>query len=302
MATKNNFNGFIEALKNWNDSTKGMNQATGTAAATPTARSSDLLDQFAQDAQKAARTYETYTDEANTELVATNMAQLRADYLPKAQQFAGSQFDADRARVRTAVGVDYDSATAMQAAQMKWAQVEQLLEHGQPWETIIEQAADTHTLAAIVEHAPTWLGTGKTGERSVTVEGTEVTLPGHNLPLADIDLLAARRAAELGSASARAYVEARAQHAYNVSVGEDIAKHLHQQRDSDNMAYWADMYAHKAETLAARVKGEPTPNERIEAERKAQAQADFQAAVEHSKDAASESPDQLAARIPRRGY
>lgn len=286
-----------KALKGYIDTTKQTNQPGNTSGP----RNNDLLTSFSNAAKKAATTYENYTDEANAEMVATNAAQLRADYLAPARQLAEAQFDADRSRVRSAVGVDYNNATAIQAAQMKWSQVEQLLEHGQPWDTIIEQAADTHTLAAIVEYAPTWLGTGRTGEQTINMGGNLVTAPGRNMPLDDIDLLAARRAAELGSSKARAYVNSRANHAYNVSVGEDIVKHLEQRRVSDNMDYWADMYAHKAETMAARVTGEPTPNERIEAERKAQIRDQRKEMVEQAMHAPGESPDELAAKIPR-GY
>lgn len=296
-----------EALKGYVDTTKQSRQALSNPGSTPRPDNSDLLANFTTAAQRAAHTYANYTDEANTAMVAKNMAQLRADYLPQAQEIAGTQFDADRANLRAAVGVDYTSTTAMNAAQMKWGQIQQLLEHGQSWDTIIEQAPDTHTLAAIVEYAPTWLGTGKTGSQSVTMQGTDVTVPGHNMPLDDIDLLAARRAAELGSTPARSYVNARAQHAYTMSVGADIAKHLERQYSCDDMDSWADMYAHKAETMAARVTGEPTPNERIETERKSQARAKSQEAADQvfngsgSGQDSDESPDALAAKVPR-GY
>lgn len=299
--SQNSIDKLAKALKGYIDTTKQTIQPGTTSGP----RNNDLLTSFSNAAQKAATTYENYTDEANAEMVATNMAQLRATYLPQAKNVASAQYDATREKLRAAIGVDYNSTTAMNAAQMKWGQVQQLLEHGQPWDTIIDQAPDIHTLAAIVEYAPTWLGTGKTGSQSVTIDGTDVTVPGRNMPLDDIDLLAARRAAELGSTPARSYVDARAQHAYTASVGADIVKHLERKYSCDDMDSWADMYAHKAETMAARVTGEPTPNERIETERKSQARGKFQEAADQvfngseSVQDPDESPDALAARIPR---
>jgi hypothetical protein len=245
----------------------------------------NLLTTFTKAAADAARTYETYTDETNAELVAERTAALRKDILPEVRNLLDTTSEpADRDRVKKAIGVDYTDPASVAAVPMKWDQVTQLLDAGQTWGSIIDQA-DLPMLAAIVENAPTHLAATGQDHRAVH----------------DIDQMAARRAAQLGHNPAKTYMTEQAQRAYNQVVASKITRQLEGNQGLAGVERLAELWDREAETAAAKVLGEPTPNERDMADTMAERSQQFEQEATQAGYAPGESPAELAAKVSR-GY
>lgn len=207
-----------------------------------------------------------------------------------------------------AVGVNFNNTAAVNAMQVKWPQVLQLLDAGKLWADIIEQA-DQPMLAAILEHAPTYLQTLDSDDvdslvaavNNATITGVAPKGPKMDTVLDDIRVQVARRAVELGNSGAAQWLNTRAGQAYDTVIAHRLDQHARDGLASGapDIAVVAEMWDREAQTRAAQVKGEPTPNERDRIAQREQAQQRFAQQTQQPKYAPGESPSELAARIGR---
>jgi hypothetical protein len=277
-------------------STTAKNLLAGFTAALERAERRD--DRLTDDAQRAQRT-ELLSDALQT-------------YRGQAENLlATASKPLDRNRLKKALATDWA------AIPVKWAQVQSLLNAGQDFATIIDQATDQETLGAILEHAEAHLTAqnlqaqhdqladranfGRRGD-SLDVDAEVTNIYDH----------AARRAVELGNTKAKHYLDSRAGQEADKIIAEKMLAYMNGDgRNPSMMArnnlaapVLSESWERQADTAAAKVLGEPTPNEQDMAVQQAQRASQFNrdaAGADGVTVAPSETPEALAAKVPR-GY
>lgn len=279
-----------------------------------TTMNSTLLTRFAAAVERAERVDVRLTPEAADQSRAEQLSAISSTFLPQASELLDqAERPVDRSRLQRAF--DVDPATIA----MKWPQVKQLVDAGMTLEAVTAEAADVATIAAIVEHAESYLQAEHLTMQQDSLEqlrstfGTSGRSEGLEAVLQRLFDTAARQAVALGHSKAQHYLDARARSSFDQVIASKIIRTITgggnapgiTQAGGGNIAMMAPLWEREAQTNAAKVLGVATPNERDLAAKRDQDQRDFAEAttgtVPGTGYAPGESPSELAARVPR-GY
>lgn len=266
------------------------------------------------DAAKRAQSFTDprFNDEAVEKTRQEMFVEVRNTYLPQIEELGEQASEpVDPAHLATAVGVDFNNTAAVNALQVKWPQVAQLLDAGKSWEDIIEQA-DQPMLAAIVEHAPTHLQIQDSNDIEIMVNQitqagyTQVSgkVQGIDAILDNIRVMVGRKAVQLGNLDASRWLNERAWRAYDTVIAQRLSTHAKtglQYDDMFDVDTVSEGWLREAETRSAVIRGVATPLQREHAEQQAKEQREFQQELQtmQEQQAKGETPDQLASEVER---